>query len=167
MDLTFLSFRMFANEGYGLAACRRDRDGNYLIDRSPKYFTPILNYLRTGQLILECDVSAEGVLEEAKYFGLGDDVTQQLEGMVSEAKGVEDNHKPLTRRDVISAIISTDPKSELRFQGTNLAGADLSKLDLRKINFRYHVLSKSSTNEHNPFLKMSKNATVVFCFLFF
>lgn len=129
--------RMFANEGYGLAACRRDRDGNYLIDRSPKYFAPILNYLRTGQLILEGNVSAEGVLEEAKYFGLGDDVTQQLEGMVSEAKGVEDDHRPLTRRDVISAIISTDPKSELRFQGTNLAGADLSKLDLRKINFRY------------------------------
>lgn len=134
--ILFFIFRMFANEDHGLAACRRDRDGNYLIDRSPKYFAPVLNYLRTGQLILEAGVSAEGVLEEAKYFGLGDDVTHQLEGMASEAKAGAEDHKALTRRDVISAIISTDPSSELRFQGTNLAGADLSKLDLRRINFR-------------------------------
>jgi len=128
--------RMFSNESRGLmAACRRDRNGCYLIDRSPKYFEPILNYLRTGQLILESDVSPEGVYEEAKFFGLGRDVTTQLESMI----GAEANQekKPLTRREVVASLVTTTHVSELRFQGTNLAGADLSKLDLRKINFRF------------------------------
>ena len=43
---------MFANEDR-IAACRRGEDGSYLIDRSPKYFEPILNYLRTGQVLIK------------------------------------------------------------------------------------------------------------------
>jgi len=128
--------RMFANEDR-IAACRRGEDGSYLIDRSPKYFEPILNYLRTGQLILESDVSPEGVYEEAKFFGLGDAVINQLKTMITEGEAGQADSKPLTRQDVISALITTSNSSELRFQGTNLAGANLSKLDLRRINFRY------------------------------
>ena len=29
----------------------KDENGCFLIDRSPKYFEPILNYLRTGRLV--------------------------------------------------------------------------------------------------------------------
>jgi uncharacterized protein YjbI with pentapeptide repeats len=43
---------------------------------------------------------------------------------------------PLTRREVVNAIIATASNKELRFQGVNLTGADLSKLDLRNINFK-------------------------------
>lgn len=48
----------------------RDPNGAYLIDRSPVYFEPILNYLRHGHVILDEGVNPRGVLEEAKFFGL-------------------------------------------------------------------------------------------------
>ena len=41
----------------------------------------------------------------------------------------------LTSRDVVNALITTRADAELRFRGINLAGADLSYLDLRSINF--------------------------------
>jgi hypothetical protein len=39
---------------------RQDEHGAYLIDRSPEYFEPILNYLRHGQLIINEGVNIRG-----------------------------------------------------------------------------------------------------------
>jgi len=52
----------------------------------------------------------------------------QKEGLVS-----------LTRRDVLKAIMSTPTNAKLRFQGVDFVKADLSKLDLRNINFKVHL----------------------------
>lgn len=38
----------------------RDKNGAFLIDRSPTYFEPLLNYLRHGQLILDPNINAAG-----------------------------------------------------------------------------------------------------------
>ena len=46
---------------------RRDpNDGSYLIDRTPAYFEPILNFLRTGSLIINPNLNAEGINNEIK-----------------------------------------------------------------------------------------------------
>lgn len=64
--------RMFANETEQtmLKPSPKDRNGAYLLDRSPDYFAPILGYLRHGQLILDKNINPQGVLEEAKFYGI-------------------------------------------------------------------------------------------------
>lgn len=60
----------------------------------------------------------------------------QLHKLIEESKCSSSNQHALTRMDVVRSIIMTPTSSELRFQGVNLAGADLNRLDLRFINFK-------------------------------
>lgn len=64
--------RMFAddNNGYLMNPSARDSSGAYLIDRSPEYFAPILNYLRHGDVVLDKNVNPKGVLAEAVFYGM-------------------------------------------------------------------------------------------------
>ncbi|CAG9819267.1 unnamed protein product [Phaedon cochleariae] len=134
---TSMLARMFSEggEGYLFTPSSLDVDGAYLIDRSPTYFEPILNYLRCGQLVYDLNVNPEGILEEARFFGI-DSIIPMLEQIITKEKTPRDS-LPLTRRDVIDALIKCPYTAELRFQGVNLSGADLSRLDLRHINFKY------------------------------
>lgn len=134
---TSMLARMFAEDqdGFLFTPSNLDKNGAYLIDRSPKYFEPVLNYLRIGQLIYDNHVNPSGILEEARFFGI-ESLIPILEQIIKE-QSIPRDALPLTRRDVVEAIIRCPSSSELRFQGVNLAGADLSKLDLRFINFKF------------------------------
>ncbi|XP_076681260.1 BTB/POZ domain-containing protein KCTD9 [Andrena cerasifolii] len=116
---------------------RQDPNGAFLIDRSPTYFEPLLNYLRHGEIILDANVNAAGVLAEARFYGL-EGAIKMLTTIVDEQQ--KNGLVSLTRKDVLKAIMSTPVTSELRFQGVDFVGADLSKLDLRNINFKYAIM---------------------------
>lgn len=125
--------RMFSSEEYAWYS-RVDGQGAYLIDRSPAYFEPLLNYLRQGTLLLGDRIDPRGVLEEAKFYGLGK-VVEELEHKI---QGLESKNTifPMARDEFVRILLSTPSICELRCQGVNLNGADLSNLDLRYINFK-------------------------------
>ena len=66
----------------------QDEQGAYMLDRTPKYFEPILNYLRTKELVIDPNVSMDGVLGEARYFGI-----QSLVDQIEKLKLAEEQKK--------------------------------------------------------------------------
>ncbi|XP_021457781.2 BTB/POZ domain-containing protein KCTD9 isoform X3 [Oncorhynchus mykiss] len=126
---------------------KQDSHGAYLIDRSPGYFEPILNYLRHGQLIINDGINPLGVLEEARFFGI-EQLAEQLENLIKSSQPADD-HSPLTRKEFVRFLLATPTKSELRCQGLNFSGADLSRLDLRYINFKMANLRAANLTHAN------------------
>ncbi|EFA83034.1 BTB/POZ domain-containing protein [Heterostelium album PN500] len=122
----------------------RDINGNYLIDRSPEYFAPIINFLRCGNLIIDDGVNVEGVYLEARFFNITG-MLDRLSAMVERKMQTD----VFTRKDVISILLTSSSNSSLRCQGLNLSGVDLSKLDLRNINFKMTNFRETNLSKCN------------------
>uniref|UniRef100_A0A182W4U1 BTB domain-containing protein n=1 Tax=Anopheles minimus TaxID=112268 RepID=A0A182W4U1_9DIPT len=123
--------RMFDQDQ--LKPADQDAQGAYLIDRNGFYFRPVLDYLRHGRVVYDKNVNLQGVLEEARYYG--------LDGLVQQIIDIEQADVSLTRLDFIRTLVTSSHTTELRFQGVHLPGMNLSKLDLRNINFKFACLS--------------------------
>jgi len=137
--------KMFNNKGSWKNAV--DQKGAVMIDRSPHYFKPVLDYLRYGKFFLDKNLSLHGILEEAHYFGLTE-LEAEIEKKIQDEK-TSVYREPLSRSMLLQSLLSTTTKCELRFQGVDFSGADLSRLDLRYVNFKLAVLKNCNLQQTN------------------
>lgn len=72
----------------------RDSCGAYMIDRDPMFFQALLNYLRTGHLILSRDTPAEGVLVEAEYFNVPELIKEIKQRLAATNRNHRRRHFP-------------------------------------------------------------------------
>jgi len=87
-DQNSMLSRMFSTESNWVS--KRDENGAYLLDRDPRYFIPLLNFLRHGELVLDSNLNAEGVLKEAEFF--------QLELTINQLKSIIEQSKPEVKK---------------------------------------------------------------------
>lgn len=73
--LTWVTDSFFCSLLSGRISSKRDKNGAIFIDRDPKLFNVILNYLRTKELITD-DVNLKALQHEAEYFGIHPLVSQ-------------------------------------------------------------------------------------------
>ena len=85
-----------------------DEDGSYFIDRDGTHFRHILNYLRTGELIVPNDeIIRRELLAEAKFY--------QFEGMINELQPtpLEDPIQTVIQPFKDSVILSSNQRQTL------------------------------------------------------
>ena len=95
--------KMFSGE---LVPGTQDEQEAYMLDRNPKYFEPILNYLRTTKLVIDPNVSMEGVLADAWFFGI-----QSLVDQIKKLKKAEETEK-LKKAEEIEKLKKTKERDE-------------------------------------------------------
>ncbi|CAN8028639.1 unnamed protein product [Ixodes persulcatus] len=151
--------RLFGNGTSPAWGSARDSRGAYLVDRSPRHFEPLLNYLRHGQLVLDGGLSPQGVLEEAKFFGI-ESLVPVLEQIIQGERGPRD-YSPLTRRDVVDALTTTSHLSELRFQDSNSTKNFVSYIFARMYEYEILLPISSKAVDYSQFdsctMKKKKN----------
>lgn len=104
----------------------QDETGAYLIDRDPRYFAPVLNYLRHGKLVLD-GLSEEGVLEEAEFYNV-----THLIGLIKECITLRDNRPTLDKKRVYRVLQCQE--NELT-QVKHLQSWWIFNVKMQKINF--------------------------------
>ncbi len=78
--------KMFDDTAWNTAKLPRDDSDAVLLDSDARFFVPILNFLRRGELVVDSS-DVPGVLAEAKYFGI-EALVRRLGGSTAGCEGV-------------------------------------------------------------------------------
>ena len=113
----------------------KDETGAYLIDRDPRYFAPVLNYLRHGKLILD-GLSEEGVLEEAEFYNV-----THLIGMIKECITIRDNRPAMDKKRVYRVLQCQENElTQVRSEAKAVAGEIVESIVLILITDGVHYV---------------------------
>jgi len=113
----------------------RDENGAYLIDRDPRYFAPILNYLRHGKLIIESSLQEEGVLEEAEFYNI-----QELINLVKERiKERDEQRKSLRNLKRVYRVIQFKETEITQMMSTMSDGWKFEQVNIFMTSLFYEI----------------------------
>jgi len=130
-DQNSMLYNMFSPNSNWISKC--DNNGAYLLDRDPRYFAPLLNFLRHGEMVLDKNLNAEGVLKEAEFFQLEENI-RQLKAMIENSKPIQKTKGPgdlflalhrafyLTERVLSDYLLLEGPVEESRNITSQLEG---------------------------------------------
>merc|ERR1712018_96333 len=84
--------RMFENaeDSAFRPAAAKDENGAFFIDRDPKYFNVVLNFLRTGEVEEDETIDPNFLLKEAQYYGLNGMIVI-VNDKIQQAKKAKEN----------------------------------------------------------------------------
>jgi len=74
------------------------RDGAYFLDRDPIHFRGVLNYLRSGQVILDPGCNVPALMVEASFFGLAG-LEADLQEHLKNEEEKDENKEPVKTKD--------------------------------------------------------------------
>jgi len=58
----------------GRHTLKPNEKGHFYFNRNPNYFEPVLEFMRSGQVFINPSLNVEAIKEEAKYFGVYDEM---------------------------------------------------------------------------------------------
>lgn len=100
-----------------------------MIDRDPRYFAPVLNYLRHGKLVLD-GLSEEGVLEEAEFYNV-----THLIGLIKECITLRDNRPALDKKRVYRVLQCQENELTQVCKYDNIIE---SQMNMTELHFRWY-----------------------------
>lgn len=111
-----------------IPASKLDKSGAFVIDRDPRYFRAMLNFLRTGLVERSSSIDPELLREEAQYWGI-----EQLETALREKKADFGSRSEFVKHTV--GMTRENGLIGARLNGLDLSNMHLENLkDLQKTN---------------------------------